>query len=350
MNFSRYKSEHVADFLRDAILQGTLTEPLPGLREWSVSLGVSMNTLQSALAILKREGYLYAVPKKGFFLSPNVPAPAAGTPRLVRMIKHSLFQNTSTSDSMVSLSARLAAHQIGFQIEYWSDSRIRTLPQMKSNPGELLMFSGLSLAHQKLIERFKNALLIGLPLPGIHLPYISCDIYPAIRHAIHHLLRHGCERVDILNLSGQKVRESIDRLEQEFRELQQQSHRPFAGGVTLLPNDYTEQCRCLRNLASRVRGRQGLVVNSPINPGFVMMVLQSCGLKVPGQMRILPVNSSLNQLAVYPPLEYYPYPREAMARAVTKAAIHYFEAGALPELRTLIPLSLVPAPTHFPSE
>ncbi len=341
--FTRYKSEHVADFLRDAIKRGQLAEPLPALREWSSSLGVSPNTLQAALTILKQEGLVYSLPKKGIHLCPRAPARKHPRPRVVRWIWPSLLLHRSESVFAV-LRRRLAAQKIDFQPEYWDAPRMRDLRRSVASSSELLVFSDLRLAYQKALVGFKNVILVGLPLPGIELPYLSCDVYSAIRHAIHHLQRRGHDRIDVLNPSYQKENESILRLEQEFNEIRQGAHRPFKGSVQRLPTEYSELCRAIRGMAARFKGRQGLVVNAPISPGLLIMVFQSCGLRIPEDVEIIPVNAMPHNLVVYPPLEYYPFPMESLSRALVKAAIHYFEAGRVPDLRKLISLSLVSSP------
>lgn len=341
-SFSRCKSEHLADHLKTAIRQGHLRDPLPSLREWSTMLDVSGGTLQSALKILKREGWIRSLPKKGYYLARRkspVPSPHL---RSVRWIRHSAFRRfPRAEDSAADVSQKLNAKGIRFQIEYWDDSHIQTICKTKANPAEMLIFSNVNLTQQRIIQTRNNALLIGLPLPGINLPYISCDVYPAIRHAIHYLLRRGHERIELLNLSGQKVHESISRLEEEFSGIREHSHRHFEGGITLIPNKYTEQCRAIQKLASQFRGRQGIIINLPISPALLMTILQSRGVKIPEQVEILPVNCMPYQLEVYPPLQHYPYPVKQIAGNICKAALHYFETGAVPRLQKLIPLTLV---------
>lgn len=341
MKFSRCKSEHLADYLRSAIQQGLLSDPLPPLREWSASLDVSCGTLQSALRIMKHEGLVRSLPKKGYFLARRKSHAAPQHLRSVRWIRHSVFREVPvTDDSAVIASQKLNAKGIRFQIEYRDDSHIQAICKTGTNPSEILIFSSVNFAQQKLLQMLNNALIIGIPLPGIDLPYISSDVYPAIRHAIHHLLRHGHNRIELLNLSGRKVCESISRLEKEFRTIQEESPLPFEGGVTLIPNEYTEQCRVIQKLASRIRDRQGIVVNLPISPSLLLTILQSRGFKIPDQVEILPVNCMPSQLQVYPPLQHYPYPAKQIAGAICKAALHYFETGIVPRLQKLIPLEV----------
>lgn len=342
MNYSRYKSEHVADHLREEIARGELADPLPSLREWSSNLGVSPGTLQAALKILKREGWIGARAKKGYFLLRKPRRSSQHSP-LVRWV---LFDPKHQGaypmgDLLMSVGQKLSALHIDFQIERCNDVRIRAIHKTGSRAHEMLVFSNLSLTYQRLFEGFKNALIFGLPLPGIRLPYISSDVFPAIRHATYRLLRLGCDRIDLVNVIGRRVPESFQRLEDEFQKIRAEAPQIFDGEVIWLPGDPVEQSQALQKFAARIRGKQGFVVNSPISPGLIVMVLTSMGFKIPEQFEVLPVNCMPSQLIVYPQLAHYPFPLEQISKIGTKAAIHYFETGALPDLHKDVPLELV---------
>ncbi len=342
MNFSRYKSEHVADHLRTAIERGELVEPLPSLRDWSSVLEVSSGTLQAALKILKREGWIGSRPKKGFYLALK-PVRRPQHPPVVRWIWHDPKHRVipPSSDILIAVSQRLAAHHIGFKVEWCNDSRILAIHKAGAQPHEMLVFPNLSFLHQKSFADFKNVLIIGLPFTGIRLPYISSDVFSAIRHATYMLLRHGCDRVDLVNAIGRRIPESRRRLEEEFQKICANAPRPILGEVVWLPDEQSEQCLAIQKLANRITGKYGLVVNNPLSPALLIMVLANRGLKIPEQVEIVSVNCTASLMVAFPPLPHYPLPLEQFSKTVCKAAIHYFETGALPELRKNIPLTLV---------
>ncbi len=62
--------EYLYKCIKADILQGTLTagEKLPSKRSFAKNLGVSVITVENAYAQLVAEGYLYSLPKKGFFV------------------------------------------------------------------------------------------------------------------------------------------------------------------------------------------------------------------------------------------------------------------------------------------
>ena len=65
--------EQIASQIRAHILAGTLVsgEKLPSIRALANGLGVSVITTKRAYDELEKEGFLYAVPAKGFFVAPK---------------------------------------------------------------------------------------------------------------------------------------------------------------------------------------------------------------------------------------------------------------------------------------
>lgn len=59
-------------FIKNDILGGHLTadEKLPSKRTFAKNLGISIITIENAYAQLMAEGYIYSLPKKGFYVSP----------------------------------------------------------------------------------------------------------------------------------------------------------------------------------------------------------------------------------------------------------------------------------------
>lgn len=59
----------VAAYLRDQIRRGEITSKLPSLTGLSEQTGLSLNTVQRAVRLLKEEGLVYTVPGRGMFVS-----------------------------------------------------------------------------------------------------------------------------------------------------------------------------------------------------------------------------------------------------------------------------------------
>jgi GntR family transcriptional regulator len=59
----------VAAYLRDRIQRGEITAKLPSLTELQEQTGLTLNTVQRAVRVLKDEGLVYTVPGRGTFVS-----------------------------------------------------------------------------------------------------------------------------------------------------------------------------------------------------------------------------------------------------------------------------------------
>ena len=72
---------HLYNCIKKDILDGTLTPDtkLPSKRSFAKNLGISTITVENAYAQLKSEGYIYSLPKKGFFVK-EIIQPAAISP------------------------------------------------------------------------------------------------------------------------------------------------------------------------------------------------------------------------------------------------------------------------------
>jgi DNA-binding transcriptional regulator YhcF (GntR family) len=345
MNFLRYKSEQLADHLRTSIAEGNLSEPLPTIRDWGAQLGVSLDTIQAALKILKREGWLSSRPRQGLQLvrkrisrkHPLQP-PVARWLSYRRDDKHNPFM----AEILTTISQNLTAHGIGFNVEICDDSSLKAIYREKARPHELLLLSNLPPKQLKSFETFQSALVIGLPAQSVRLPYISIDVFSAIRHAIFLLCRHGFERISLVHTKGNRQQIELDQiLVREFKQICALAPRPIQGEILWVPDKMAKQYLAIQQLAQRIRGRHGFVTNAPVSPGLLMMALMNCGLKIPGEVEVVAVNCLSQQAFTFPSIIHYPYPLERISNAVYQVANHYFKQGALPDLRKVIPLTMV---------
>ena len=63
--------EHLYKCIKQDILQGVLTpgSKLPSKRTFAKNLGISTITIENAYGQLIAEGYLYSIPKRGYYVS-----------------------------------------------------------------------------------------------------------------------------------------------------------------------------------------------------------------------------------------------------------------------------------------
>ena len=69
--------EYLYKCIRQDILNGTLTAgtKLPSKRTFAANLNISTITVENAYAQLLAEGYIYSIPKKGYYVSEIIPEP-----------------------------------------------------------------------------------------------------------------------------------------------------------------------------------------------------------------------------------------------------------------------------------
>jgi len=343
MNFLRSKPEHLAEYLRDAIARGEVVEPLPSIRDWSARLGVAHGTLETAVGILKREGLLRTLPRKGVqIVRETTPRHRPQQPPTVRWIfcGRSYRDVPTLSELLTALTQRLAPHGIRFSLEMLNDARLRAIHRQGKRPHEMLLLSSAPKTYQEMFAGFRDSvLLIGPAAPGVDLPYISNDVISAFRHATFMLARRGFERVTLL------VNEvSHQSIEKEFQIICAAAPRPIQGDVARVPDELYEQNLAVQRLAARVAGRHGLLANSPVPAGLLMMALMKRGVDVPGQAEVISVNATSFELRTFPLPIHYPYPLEKFSKTICQAAVRYFEQGAVPPLRKLLPLRMVEPP------
>lgn len=314
-------------------------------------LSVSTSTLQAALKILKEEGVLAARPRSGYHLLNRRTRSEGISSPVLRWVWHDPKHNGQPppAEMQVILGQKLASQGIGLHVERCDATRIQAIRHAGSRPNELLVFSSLSGAQQRLFAPLRNVLLLGLPSPESSLPYVSSDIFPAIRHATYKLWRGGCQKIDLLHIIGRRLPDSIQRIEDEFRSICRDAPHPVDGHVHWIPSDPIEQTRAFYKMIPRLSPKHGFVINAPLSPSLIMMVFSYFGIKIPEQVNLLPVNVLPGQMMVFPPLAYYPYPAEKICSSISRAANHYFQTGSLPPLNQKIALNLLepPPPSSF---
>jgi hypothetical protein len=177
MEFIRSKPEQLADYLRQRIERGDLVEPLPNIRDWSAQLGVAHGTLETALGILKRQGVIRTRPRKGVHITRPATKPRQlHQPPTVRWLFYGgHYRNVPTiSELITALTQRLAPHGIRFSLELCNASRLRAIHQQGERPHEMLILSSMTSPYQEMFAAFRRSvLLVGPPLPGVELPFIT---------------------------------------------------------------------------------------------------------------------------------------------------------------------------------
>ena len=339
MSFLRSKSEQLAEYLRDHIRRGELAEPLPGTRLWSERLGVSRRTLKAAIQQLRRDGLLI-IGRRGIRLNPNTILPhasAEGT-RFVRFLVYGLGspQMHQHLELLDVLHERLQVHNIQVTTEKCIPPRLREIAQERSGQNELLILASLSPLYQRLFARSgRAALIMGQPARGVLLPSVTADQRGIIHHATQHLLRRGFERVNLVfaDVAAPGTSQAISA----FRDAcNQWPRQPIVGQLVPTKLDDQSLATTVRQFVTRVKGRHGVVVVAPVPVGLIMTALLQRGLAVPREAEIIAVFHSRHEVRLDPPLTRYPFPADRIAKAITEAAVHYFDTRHNPVFHKVI--------------
>lgn len=338
----RSRAAQLAEYLRSCIARGELTEPLPSTRDWCARLGVGHNTLEAALKILEREGRVQVHPRHGVRLRQAGDRPAGEVLRhpVVRWVYRGGpgWDNSIWAEVFTALSERLGEHGIHLVSERGSAERLRALRDGGERSNQMLVLVNLGEPYQRWFAGFRRSvLLIDVPCPGVRLPFVWNDVEAAVRHAVQHLSRRGFGRVCLVT----PHHPGRSPIEERFLEACAQVRPAVRGELAIMPIDLPRQWTGAQRFARRVAGRMGLLLIHPIPAGLLMTALQQRGVSVPGQVEIISMNTMSHGVRIVPPPVYYPYPVDAMARTVARAAARYFETGRLPRLRKRIPLDFV---------
>lgn len=329
------KPAQLAEYLRAAIHDGGLSEPLPGIRGWSRQLGVSRRTLTAALQTLQREGWLTLHPR-GARLNAKPPAakaPAApSAPRRVRWLIDGTYRHHLTSQHRTFdlLHERLRLRGIDLKFELCPPARLREVARRAPVPNELLLLGSLPPAYQKLFAASRQpALVLGEVAAGLELPFVNTDQAGAVRHAAFRLLRRGCTQLKLVHIKSAAagVRSARDAFQKAGAEW---SSGPVATQAIGTDLDLTSLLGAMRRLTTSIKGRTGVLVLSPVPIALVVTALLQHGIAVPDQAEVVALLHAPEALHLCPLPAAYAWPLVAVVRHVTQAAETFFATGSLP--------------------
>jgi hypothetical protein len=327
------KPMQLADYLRQSILQSTLVEPLPGMREWSRQLGVSRRTLHAAVQILQGE-QLIAMHQRGARLHPHPPDRHAVMPaatRRVRWLNHGTFRHLlhSHRHTFDRLHECLRLRGIELKSEICTPVRLREIARLKPVPNELLLLGSLPANYQRLFAATARPMLVlGEVAPGLELPFVNCDQVGAVRHATHRLLRQGCTQLRLVHLKSTApgMRSALA----SFRHACAHWAQGAVPGQTIATEvDLTALLDAMKRVTAHIKQRTGIIVLSPVPIAMVITALLQHGIAVPGRAEVVALLHSPEAVRLYPPPPVYPWPMSAIVREITRAAERFFATGQL---------------------
>ncbi|MBS0661655.1 MAG: GntR family transcriptional regulator [Verrucomicrobia bacterium] len=340
----RSKGGQLTEYLRRAIRDGQLAEPLPGMRRWCQQLGVGRRTLASAVRELHREGWL-VVHRRGVRVARGRAGAEAGPrqgPRVVRLLLHGAYGPTIHGylETISSLQEQLRVRGLEFQWELCPPARLREIARKPVAAPEVLVLASVPPAYQRLIAAAgRPAIVLGEVGPGIRLPFVNVDQPSAVRHATFRLLQRGCREIVLLHVHADAagLRSARAALAAACGAWRPARVTPRAVPVALAPGPLRAT---VRRLAAGVRGRTGFIVLAPVPVGLVVTALWRAGVAVPAQAEVVALLHSPEAVKLEPPPAHYPSPVRQLVRHLTEAAVRYFDTGRLPAMAKTLPTEL----------
>jgi hypothetical protein len=347
MAFLQSRTEQVADHLRACIARGELISPLPNTREWSRRLGVGRSTLEKALRLLERDGLLETKARKGIYLAPAAEKVEASSHRrrTVRWLWHqrNLTAPGAFVESFYLAAERLEGSGIHFSFESCSTERLKTIHDAGQKDHELLLLTNFNRDLQALFSDFdRSALLIGMPEPGIDLPFQSIDVLSAMRHAVNSVARRGYTTATLFIHAY-----NSHAMDGPFEEMCAKAPMPIQAEIIRLSLGLEEQVRVISDYAAKLQGRRALIALYPVSVSLLTTACLKFGISLPQQVQIVALNADAAAISLIPFPLYYPYPTERVARALCRTALRFFEEGLVSPRERWIPLERR-SPTESP--
>ena len=328
------KPHQLAEFLKQAIRDNTLTLPLPGMRLWSQQLGVSRRTLNAALHALQQQGWVTLHPR-GTRLNPpptKLQSKRQTTAKQVRWLTDAAHSKNQRNlhPTYDLLYERFKVRGITLKAESCSPSRLREIARQPDVSSPLLLLGSLSPTYQRLFAATaKPVLVLGEVAPGIELPSVNVDQANAVRHATFGVLREGCSRVILLHINTtapgmQSTRSAFANACKEWK------RTTVTAEYVTTHLDPASLHIALRRLATRIKERTGILVLSPVPISMVVTALLQHGVAVPKQAEVVALLHPESAVQLYPTPPAYFWPMKAVVRQITVAVEQYFTNGTLP--------------------
>lgn len=328
------KPHQLAEFLKQAIRDNTLTLPLPGMRLWSQQLGVSRRTLNAALHALQKEGWVTLHPRGTRLNQPPIKLKskrqtAAKQVRWLTDAAHPKNQQ-NLHHTYDLLYERLKVRGITLKAESCTPTRLREIARQLDASGALLLLGSLSPTYQRLFAATaRPALVLGEVAPGIELPSVNVDQANAVRHATFGVLREGCSRVILvhINTTAPGMRSTRSAFTNACNEWKRTT---VTAEYVTTHLDRASLHSAMRRLATRIKERTGILVLSPVPISMVVTALLQHGVAVPKQAEVVALLHPDSAVQLYPPPPAYLWPMKTVVRQITAAVEQYFTNGTLP--------------------
>ncbi len=328
------KPHQLAEFLKQAIRDNTLTLPLPGVRLWSQQLGVSRRTLHTTLHALQKEGWVTLHPRGTRLNSPpiKIKSKRQTAAKQVRWLTDAAHPKNQPNlhHTFDLLYQRLKVRGITLKAESCTPTRLREIARQPDTSGELFLLGSLSPTYQRLLAATtKPALVLGEVASGIELPSVNVDQSSAVRHATFRALRRDCSQVILvhMNTTAPGMRSTRSAFSIACKEW---TRSKVTAQFITTHLDRTSLHQTMRRIATRIKARTGILVLSPVPISMVVTALLQHGIAVPKQAEVIALLHPENAVQLYPTPPAYLWPMKPVVRQITAACEQFFNSGTLP--------------------
>jgi DNA-binding LacI/PurR family transcriptional regulator len=337
----RSRARQLAEYLCEAIVAGSIADPLPGTRVWSKSLGVSRVVLGQAIKQLRQEGWIGDQPRGArLHLRRSARPKRCPAPRpVVRVLLYQSYQPRLSHyrETYRAMSDRISSLGADVRWEIASATRLRELA-LHPRSDEPMVLLGVPLIHQRLMVQFRKPVIVVGDVPtGLPIPSVCVDNAASVRHATNSLLRRGSEFVGLIYAQGAML--GTKRFVLSFSDAcAKWPGQPVRKRLIPTALDRQSLDLTVRRLGFGAPARSGFIVMSPIPLGMVMTALLQRRLEPSWQFEVAAMGHHLEEAMLYPPPLHYPFPMEQIARHIGNAVARYLSTGQLdPVTKTIVP-------------
>jgi DNA-binding LacI/PurR family transcriptional regulator len=340
----------VRNILEDSIRTGQYKpgSRLPGERDLAIDFNVSQMTVNKAILALVNDGWLRREIGNGTFVSESLRIPAPSSLKIGFAVP---FSPTFAEEDYY-LGSLLRGIQKAILNEPVSLSVLETPPHALYDRIMECGADGCILVDllddnledvRRLAESGKRTVILGADQDPLHIPYVDSDNVGGTKEAIEHLFSLGHRR--IAGLFAYMGRSNTLRRLDAYREAMAEHGLVIPDGYVLdLGNENVPDVAIQEALLKLLKSSEP--VTAIFCGGFyialeVISFIRSAGFSVPEDVSIVGFDDPLPARYMSPALSTVRQPLEEMGHCAMSKLMEWLLGGIEPQLRSVLPTSLV---------
>lgn len=319
---------------------------------------VSRGTLRQALQTLRREGFVEAVPGRGYFVAHASPATDTDRRKVVGVVVPSVAQpfvpallgwiedelHAGGYSMMVGSSGWTREQQAGRIHRILAEGASGLIAYPVDYDPDPSLFGHL-------VERQLPVVLIDRYIVGLPIDAVEPDNVGGAYAAVAHLIGLGHRRIAFIstdNLSTTSVAERVQGYEQALRAVDVEPdrelifagipvHRRWPSGVT---PEVTPDVAAIARFLDRTRPSAAFALHEVLAQD-VIAAAERLGLRVPGDLALVSFDDEAPSVSSSLPLTVAAQPLESLGRTAARLVIERIEGRRTETARFVLPTSLV---------